>query len=128
MLTVVLSNLKVEERTRIMSEPTPNQTPQSTFGEKLQEAMYQNVQITELGNFPEAVPDHKNWVNIMGKVFSLDFNQASAAIKALVLEEIIGEDEEVPWPQDEVSRDRFYRKSGQNFLRNQQRSIITKGE
>lgn len=117
-----------------------DQTPQSTFDEKLQEAMYQNVQITALGNFPEAVPGHKNWVNIMGNVFSLDFNQASAAIKALVLEDVIGRDEDDRYIDETADfnpehgapvfqdYDDAVEKESRNELRAQQRSIITKGE
>lgn len=43
-----------------------------------------------------------------------------------IVEGVIGEDEEVPRPQDEESRDRFYRKSGQNFLRNQLKTNLRK--
>lgn len=41
-----------------------------------------------------------------------------------VLKQVVGEDVEVPRPQDDISRDRFYRRSGQNFLRHQQRDTI----
>lgn len=91
----------------------------------IKEALERSIQFTELGYFPEAVPENKNWVNVMGKVYAFDFTAALQDITRIV-EEVIGEDEEVPRPQDEESRDRFYRKSGQNFLRNQIKTNLRK--
>jgi len=51
------------------------------------------------------------------------YKQAKSALYELMLS-VIGEDEEVPRPLDDKSRARFYRKSGQNFLRNQQRNKL----
>ena len=43
-----------------------------------------------------------------------------------VLESVIGADVEVPRPTDDENRCRFYRRSGQNFLKHQQRAALSK--
>ena len=50
--------------------------------------------------------------------------EAKSALYDLILKEVVGEDAEVPRPVDDESRDRFYRRSGQNFLRHQQRAKL----
>ena len=55
---------------------------------ELDEILYQNLQFTELGNFPEAVPTGKNWVSVMGKVYAFDFTEAKAALTAYISREI----------------------------------------
>ena len=51
--------------------------------------------------------------------------ESEQAICDLIARTVIGEDVEVPRPLDEESRARFYRRSGQNFIRQQQRRILT---
>ncbi len=37
--------------------------------------LIETIQVSELGNFPEAVPEHYNWVNVYGKVFVFHFDE-----------------------------------------------------
>ena len=58
-------------------ETTPTPQHKDTT---LDEILWQNIQFTELGYFPEKVPDHRNWVNVMGKVYCFDFTEAKQAL------------------------------------------------
>ena len=58
----------------------------TNYNERLYEVLQQNIQFTLLGEFPNAVPDHNNWVNVMGRVYSFDFTEAKQAITSLIKE------------------------------------------
>ena len=63
-----------------MTNQDPNQ--------RVDELLYQTIQFTELGNFPEAVPQHRNWVNVMGKVYSFDFTLAKQKLEQYIAQEV----------------------------------------
>ncbi len=59
----------------------------------LQERIQQTIQFSERGYFPEAVPKHNNWVNVMGKIYEFHTDLSAKAIEQDLME-LIGEDEE----------------------------------
>lgn len=64
-----------------------------TGKQRIREILQQSVQFTLLGDFPTAVPkDHNNWVNVMGKVYAFDFDQALDSIEE-VFKDCLGERE-----------------------------------
>lgn len=72
----------------------------NTLDKEIDEVLYQTIQFTELGNFPEAVPADRSWVNVMGKVYAYDFTLAKSKLTSLIadrekkmLEFVIGKDE-----------------------------------
>jgi hypothetical protein len=54
--------------------------------QRLDDILQQNIQFILLGEFPSAVPDHNNWVNVMGRVYSFDFTVAKQALTSITKE------------------------------------------
>lgn len=66
-----------------------------TGKQRIREILQQSVQFTLLGDFPTAVPkDHNNWVNVMGKVYAFDFDQALDSIEEVYKNELVRANQE----------------------------------
>lgn len=117
---------KWEETAPVYTAPT--QTPQSTFDEKAKEILEYLAE--------SYYPEHE-YGDMQKGENAERIDEALAAIKALVLEEAVGEDKnltpsEMYGEHDENNEELKIYRNGANYgrrhLRAQQRSIITKGE
>lgn len=62
-------------------EHDPARQPESgELENRLREILEQTVQVTRLGSFPEKVPQHNHWINVMGDVYELSFDISVAWI------------------------------------------------